>query len=93
MHYASCIEALLHGQITAGALEARLQESARMQRPSGPSVAELAASTKVAASRARATLAAANLAGLAGRLVGSARSLRPGTRAAPAGNGGLEPVT
>ncbi|CAL8463806.1 g3340 [Coccomyxa elongata] len=74
------------------ALEARLQESARMQRP-GPSVAELAASTKVAASRARATLAAANLAGLAARLVGSARALRPGPRAAPTGNRGLEPIT
>ncbi|EIE18818.1 hypothetical protein COCSUDRAFT_59748 [Coccomyxa subellipsoidea C-169] len=64
------------------ALEARLQESAKMQRQA-PSVAELAASTKVAATRARATLAAANLAGLAARLVGTARALRPGSRAAP----------
>lgn len=66
----------------AGALEARLQESAKMQRQA-PSVAELAASTKVAARRARATLAAANLAGLAARLAGTARALRPGSRAAP----------
>ncbi len=59
----------------AGAVEARLQERARMKH-TAPSVAELACSTKVAAKQARAVLAAADLAGLAARLLGSARALR-----------------
>lgn len=41
-----------------------------------PSVAELASSTKVAAKQALAVLAVADLAGLAARLLSSARSLR-----------------
>ena len=42
----------------------------------GPTLAEAATSTKHAAQRIRASLAAADLIGLAGRAVGTARALR-----------------
>jgi hypothetical protein len=58
-----------------GALEARLQENAKLDH--SPTVRELAASTKVAARRARATLAALELSQLAGRMAGVARSVVP----------------
>lgn len=59
----------------AGAVEAKLQERAAMQHR-GPSLAEAAASTKLAAQRIRASMAAADLIGLAGRAARTAKALR-----------------